>query len=167
MNLPRRPDRTRGKSHLRRLVGDMHRSMTCADFWRLRRDFRPNALARPSTGQRDRFTHYLAEVGTVRSNVLFTDTCQGAILSYLEGIREVICMRLLSTWSILALLVAAPVAQASAQSREKIDVSKLGPQVGERVPDFRLTDQHGNVQTLQSVMGPNGLMLVFYRSADW
>jgi cytochrome oxidase Cu insertion factor (SCO1/SenC/PrrC family) len=47
------------------------------------------------------------------------------------------------------------------------DVQKLGPQVGERVPDFTLTDQHGQSRTLDSVMGPNGVMLVFYRSADW
>ena len=47
------------------------------------------------------------------------------------------------------------------------DVQPLGPQVGERIPDFTLTDQHGSPRTLASVMGANGLMLVFYRSADW
>jgi hypothetical protein len=47
------------------------------------------------------------------------------------------------------------------------DVQKLGPQVGERVPDFTLKDQHGQLRTLASLMAPNGLMLVFYRSADW
>jgi len=54
-----------------------------------------------------------------------------------------------------------------AQSPAKIDVSKLGPQVGERVPDFSLKDQNGKTFTLQSIMGPKGAMLVFYRSADW
>jgi hypothetical protein len=54
-----------------------------------------------------------------------------------------------------------------AQSPAKIDVSKLGPQVGERVPEFSLPDQNGNTQTLQSIMGPRGAVLVFYRSADW
>ena len=49
----------------------------------------------------------------------------------------------------------------------KIDVSKLGPRVGERVPDFSLRDQTGRTQTLQSIMGPKGAMLVFVRSADW
>ena len=49
----------------------------------------------------------------------------------------------------------------------KIDVSKLGPQVGERVPDFNLKDQNGKSWTLQSIMGRKGAMLVFYRSADW
>jgi len=56
---------------------------------------------------------------------------------------------------------------AQLQPRQKIDVSKLGPQVGERVPDFKLTDQVGKAWTLQSIMGPNGAMLVFVRSADW
>ena len=56
---------------------------------------------------------------------------------------------------------------AVAQSREAIDVASLGPQIGERVPDFNLPDQFGQVHSLDSIMGPNGVMLVFYRSADW
>jgi AhpC/TSA family len=49
----------------------------------------------------------------------------------------------------------------------RIDVSKLGPQVGQRVPDFNLKDQNGKQWTLQSIMGAKGAMLVFVRSADW
>ncbi|HEX7796238.1 MAG TPA: peroxiredoxin family protein [Vicinamibacterales bacterium] len=49
----------------------------------------------------------------------------------------------------------------------KIDVSKLGPQVGQVVPDFRLSDQNGKVWTRASIMGPKGALLLFYRSADW
>ncbi len=58
-------------------------------------------------------------------------------------------------------------ARAQTTTRTKIDVSKLGPQVGERVPDFSLKDQHGETRTLPSIMGPKGAMLVFVRSADW
>jgi cytochrome oxidase Cu insertion factor (SCO1/SenC/PrrC family) len=47
------------------------------------------------------------------------------------------------------------------------DVQKLGPQVGQSVPDFTLTDQHGQPRTLASLVGRAGLMLVFFRSADW
>lgn len=47
------------------------------------------------------------------------------------------------------------------------DVQMLGPQVGSRVPDFTLSDQTGQPRSLQSLMGPKGLMLVFSRSADW
>jgi peroxiredoxin len=51
--------------------------------------------------------------------------------------------------------------------RQRVDVSKLGPQVGQAVPDFALQDQEGQTRTLQSVMGTRGAMLVFVRSADW
>jgi peroxiredoxin len=78
----------------------------------------------------------------------------------------------LSCAALLAVFIGAaptgPAAQtAPAPARTKIDVSKLGPQVGERVPDFGLKDQSGRTQTLQSIMGPKGAMLVFVRSADW
>lgn len=42
-----------------------------------------------------------------------------------------------------------------------------GPSVGQPVPEFSAPDQAGQTQTLRSVMGPKGLMLVFFRSADW
>ena len=47
------------------------------------------------------------------------------------------------------------------------EIQTLGPQVGSRVPDFTLLDQKGQSRTLASLMGPKGLMLVFFRSADW
>ena len=53
------------------------------------------------------------------------------------------------------------------QSAVVPDVRTLGPQIGERVPDFTLMDQHGRPRSLASLTGPQGLMLVFYRSADW
>jgi len=43
----------------------------------------------------------------------------------------------------------------------------LGPQVGDKVPDFTLPEEHGTPRPLASLMGPKGLMLVFTRSADW
>src|SRR5262245_47924689 len=55
----------------------------------------------------------------------------------------------------------------ASQQTAVVDVSKLGPQVGQRVPDFSLKDQSGRTWTLQSIMGPRGAMLVFFRSADW
>ena len=44
---------------------------------------------------------------------------------------------------------------------------KTGPAVGSRVPDFEAADQDGARQSLQSIMGPKGAILVFFRSADW
>jgi hypothetical protein len=47
------------------------------------------------------------------------------------------------------------------------DDYRTGPAVGEKVSYFALTDQHGHTPTLDNLMGPNGLLLVFSRSADW
>jgi hypothetical protein len=55
----------------------------------------------------------------------------------------------------------------STPARQRVDVSKLGPQVGAQVPDVSLPDQTGTVRTLSSIMGPRGAMIVFMRSADW
>ena len=70
-------------------------------------------------------------------------------------------------WAIGMLAAMFVTGIGSAQEVRKIDVSKLGPQVGTVVPDFSLADQHGKQWTLRSVMGPKGAMIVFFRSADW
>lgn len=66
-----------------------------------------------------------------------------------------------------AFMLLTGAAVAYSQSRVPVNVSKLGPQVGQRVPDFNLKDQNGTAWTLESIMGPKGAMLVFFRSADW
>ncbi len=66
----------------------------------------------------------------------------------------------------LAIGVLCLVAPATAR-QAPVDIDKLGPQVGARVPEFSGTDQRGRTQTLESLMGREGLMLVFSRSADW
>ena len=54
-----------------------------------------------------------------------------------------------------------------AQERDSIDVSALGPQVGELIPAFSLPDQNGTMQTLESIMGERGALILFHRSANW
>ena len=66
----------------------------------------------------------------------------------------------------LAALVLG-VGPSAMQSRNAINVASLGPQVGERVPDFSLPDQTGRMRNLSSILGPNGGILLFHRSADW
>ena len=67
---------------------------------------------------------------------------------------------------VLAALVLGFPSQAM-QSRTPIEVASLGPQVGEQVPDFSLPDQNGRVWTRESILGPNGAIVLFHRSADW
>jgi len=42
-----------------------------------------------------------------------------------------------------------------------------GPAVGAAIPTFEAVDLNGNRQTLSTLTGPKGMMLVFFRSADW
>jgi hypothetical protein len=42
-----------------------------------------------------------------------------------------------------------------------------GPEPGQHIPDFALPDQNGVSRSLPNLAGPNGLLLVFHRSADW
>lgn len=75
-------------------------------------------------------------------------------------------MRAFNRFVVLVFLIVSS-GSALSQDREPIDVDALGPQVGDIVPDFELRDQHGQLQTLESVRGPNGSLILFYRSADW
>ena len=65
------------------------------------------------------------------------------------------------------LAVLCSVAFVAAQAPAPIDTSKIGPQVGAAVPPVSGVDQFGAPQSLSSVYGPKGAMLVFFRSADW
>lgn len=67
---------------------------------------------------------------------------------------------------ILAFMVAGfPVWAVTPEA--SIDVTSLGPQIGELVPDFSLPDQNDRFHTRDSILGPKGAILMFYRSADW
>jgi len=43
----------------------------------------------------------------------------------------------------------------------------IGLAVGQKAPNFAARDEFGNVQSLESLKGPNGTVLLFFRSADW
>jgi hypothetical protein len=48
-----------------------------------------------------------------------------------------------------------------------IELMSIGLAVGEKAPAFSIRDQFGRVQTLDSLKGTNGTILLFFRSADW
>jgi hypothetical protein len=67
----------------------------------------------------------------------------------------------------LRIIAAASMAAVVAAAQSPPDPRTLGPKLGERVPEFSLPDQHGARRSLNSILGPNGAVLVFFRSADW
>ncbi len=62
------------------------------------------------------------------------------------------------------LLVAA---QSPPAPTLRPDPMELGPQVGQTLPAFEARDQTGRLRNFASLKGPKGLVLVFFRSADW
>ena len=75
----------------------------------------------------------------------------------------------MSRLSILcAVIGAALFALISGPSLPVNAAEDLGPAIGARAPDIGSPpDQTGAPRTLQSLMGQNGLVLFFFRSADW
>jgi hypothetical protein len=43
----------------------------------------------------------------------------------------------------------------------------IGLAVGQKAPNFSARDEFGRVQTLETLKGANGTVLLFFRSADW
>ena len=43
----------------------------------------------------------------------------------------------------------------------------IGLPVGQKAPPFSAPDQFGRQQTLETLKGPKGTVLLFFRSADW
>jgi hypothetical protein len=69
---------------------------------------------------------------------------------------------------VMILMGFAVLSAALASSQAPLlDLSKVGPQVGQSVPDFAGSDQFGRRHTLRSSLGSKGAMFVFFRSADW
>jgi len=45
--------------------------------------------------------------------------------------------------------------------------TSIGLEVGQKAPAFSARDQFGEEQTLETLKGPKGTVLLFFRSADW
>ncbi len=48
-----------------------------------------------------------------------------------------------------------------------LELMSIGLAVGQQAPNFSLPDQFGRKQTLDSLKGAKGTVLLFFRSADW
>lgn len=48
-----------------------------------------------------------------------------------------------------------------------VEGMSIGLAVGQKAPAFSLRDQFGRVQSLETLKGANGTVLLFFRSADW
>jgi hypothetical protein len=63
-------------------------------------------------------------------------------------------------------LWVAPVVLVSALAAQQ-PVRPVPLKVGERIPEFHAVDQYGKDRRFGDLVGPKGLVLFFYKSADW
>jgi len=64
-------------------------------------------------------------------------------------------------------LVALLAAMAQFSFAESEYAAAWGPSVGATVPLLSASDQNGELQNLDTLMGSKGLIFVFNRSVDW
>ncbi len=48
-----------------------------------------------------------------------------------------------------------------------VEMMSIGLAVGQKAPAFSARDQFGHLQTLDTLKGANGTVILFFRSADW
>ncbi len=65
------------------------------------------------------------------------------------------------------LLAQAPAAAPASDDWHQRPAASSGIEVGKKIPDFKLRDQNGKLQTFQTIRGPKGAAIYFVRSADW
>jgi peroxiredoxin len=75
----------------------------------------------------------------------------------------------LATSLAVAASVGAQDGDASIRARRMTEtpLSNVGLPIGAQIPEFRAVDENGREQTFDSIRGPNGAIVYFYRSADW
>lgn len=66
--------------------------------------------------------------------------------------------------TVLALAVGCALSSARADGGAELDP---GPALGARLPPLGLPDQTGRERSFEDLRGPNGLLLLVFRSADW
>lgn len=68
------------------------------------------------------------------------------------------------------LFVLIAVSATNAKETYAIDPNlgfSTGPEIGDKIPIFELADQNGQVRSINDLVGDNGALLNFYRSASW
>jgi hypothetical protein len=75
--------------------------------------------------------------------------------------QESVVARLGDTVTVRGTLESGTIQVASIESMS------IGLATGQKAPPFSARDQFGRVQTLDTLKGANGTVLLFFRSADW
>jgi hypothetical protein len=69
--------------------------------------------------------------------------------------------------AVLAFAITARCGSLCAATTQPADLPNSDLKAGQTIPELSGTDQFGKPQDFDSLKGPNGLVLLFFRSADW
>jgi cell envelope opacity-associated protein A len=72
-------------------------------------------------------------------------------------------LRALGLLFAMAIISSPALAQATGSG----DLPGSNLKAGQKIPELSATDQFGKSQNFDSLKGPNGFVLLFFRSADW
>jgi len=82
-----------------------------------------------------------------------------------------VCVKRLVGLFVVVLFTATLAASQEPEGFDRPDPSDdnvtTGPAVGEEIPGFQAVDQNGTLLDFETIKGPRGALLLFYRSADW
>ena len=83
-----------------------------------------------------------------------------------RGLSKVAQPRTLAVTVLCLFILAVGTAQEKGLSQQPIS-APIGLPVGVKAPAFALRDQFDRGQSNETLRGPNGTILLFFRSADW
>jgi hypothetical protein len=63
--------------------------------------------------------------------------------------------------------LCAPASGQEDPSMNKTFPPSVGLEIGQQAPTFALADQFGHTHSNETLKGPKGTVLLFFRSADW
>jgi cytochrome oxidase Cu insertion factor (SCO1/SenC/PrrC family) len=72
--------------------------------------------------------------------------------------------------AVAVLIVVVSSAFASGQENPSTNhgsAPSVGLEIGQQAPTFALPDQFGHEHTNETLKGPKGTVILFFRSADW
>src|SRR6266436_1555576 len=71
----------------------------------------------------------------------------------------------------IALLISVVLLAAASGQESRLSTGASAPpiglEIGQRAPQFTLVDQFGHEQSNETLKGPKGTIVLFFRSADW
>ncbi len=93
--------------------------------------------------------------------------CDNVYVKLRSILMNRLCSVLILILLVAILLPAGELRGVALHQPQDNSKQQIGLAEGAVAPDFKMRDQFGRTQTLKTLTEKNGLVLLFFRSADW